>query len=111
MGRARTIALICLLAASFMELMDATVVNVALNTLQRDLGASAVSLQWVVAGYPLAYAVGLVLGARLGDNVGRRRVFVIGLAAFGAASLACGLAGGPAELVVFRARPGCGLPH
>ena len=101
-GRARTVALICLLAASFMELMDATVVNVALNTLQRDLGASAVSLQWVVAGYPLAYAVGLILGARLGDNVGRRRVFVIGLAAFGAASLACGLADGPGELIVFR---------
>ncbi|MBE7159709.1 MAG: MFS transporter [Williamsia herbipolensis] len=101
-GRARTIALICLLAASFMELMDATVVNVALRTLQEDLGASTASLQWVVAGYPLAYAVGLVLGARLGDNVGRKKIFVIGLAAFGLASLACGLAGGPAELVVFR---------
>lgn len=101
-GRARTIALICLLAASFMELMDATVVNVALRTLQEDLGASTAGLQWVVAGYPLAYAVGLVLGARLGDNLGRRKVFVAGLAAFGLASLACGLAGGPGELVAFR---------
>ncbi|GAA2048301.1 MFS transporter [Williamsia deligens] len=101
-GRARTIALLCLLAASFMELMDATVVNVALRTLQRDIGTSTASLQWVVAGYPLAYAVGLILGARLGDNVGRRRVFVIGLAGFGLASLACGVAASPTQLVVFR---------
>ena len=105
-GRARTVALICLLAASFMELMDATVVNVALRTIQDDVGASPTSLQWMVAGYPLAYAVGLILGARLGDNIGRRTMFVIGLAAFGAASLACGLADGPAELVVFRVLQG-----
>lgn len=102
LGRARTIALICLLAASFMELMDATVVNVALRTMQEGLGASPSALQWVVAGYPLAYAVGLILGARLGDRFGRRRLFVIGLAAFGAASLACGLAADPAQLVAFR---------
>ncbi|MCF8588720.1 MFS transporter [Gordonia liuliyuniae] len=101
-GRARTIALVCLLAASFMELMDATVVNVALHTIADDLGASATSLQWIVAGYPLAYAVGLVLGARLGDQFGRRRLFVLGLVAFGAASLACGVAGTPEQLVVFR---------
>ena len=101
-GRARTIALICLLAASFMELMDATVVNVALRTMQVDLGASSVSIQWIVAGYPLTYAVGLILGARLGDNVGRRKVFVLGLAAFGLASLACGVASGPGALVAFR---------
>ncbi|RPA19887.1 MFS transporter [Gordonia sp. OPL2] len=101
-GRARTVALICLLAASFMELMDATVVNVALRTMQTDLNASAASLQWVVAGYPLTYAVGLILGARLGDNYGRRRLFVLGLGAFGIASLACGLAAGPGQLVGFR---------
>ncbi|MGB3303355.1 MFS transporter [Gordonia sp. (in: high G+C Gram-positive bacteria)] len=100
--RARTIALICLLAASFMELMDATVVNVALHTMTDDLGASASALQWIVAGYPLAYAVGLILGARLGDRFGRRRLFIIGLAAFGAASLACGLAADPTQLVAFR---------
>ncbi|QKT06000.1 MFS transporter [Gordonia sp. X0973] len=101
-GRARSIALLCLLAASFMELMDGTVVNVALETMRRDLGMSAASLQWVVAGYPLAYAAGLILGARLGDRFGRRRLFVLGLIAFGTASLACGLAGGPGELVAFR---------
>ena len=70
--------------------------------MQIDLNASAAELQWVVAGYPLTYAVGLILGSRLGDNVGRRKIFVIGLAAFGAASLACGLAADPAQLVVFR---------
>ncbi|GAC49981.1 MFS transporter [Gordonia aichiensis] len=101
-GKARTIALICLLAASFMELMDATVVNVALRTMQVDLAASPVSIQWIVAGYPLTYAVGLILGARLGDRFGRRAMFILGLAAFGLASLACGSAPGPAELVAFR---------
>ncbi len=101
-GRARTIALICLLAASFMELMDATIVNVALHTLQEDLGASPAALQWIVAGYPLAYAIGLILGARLGDRYGRRRLFILGLVAFGAASLACGLAADPTQLVTFR---------
>ncbi|GAB18897.1 putative drug resistance protein [Gordonia effusa NBRC 100432] len=101
-GRARTIALICLLAASFIELMDATVVNVALRTMQADLGATSSALQWVVAGYPLSYAIGLILGARLGDRFGRRRLFILGLAAFGAASLACGLAADPGQLVGFR---------
>ena len=101
-GRARTVALICLLAASFMELMDATVVNVALHTMQAELGASAAAMQWVVAGYPLAYAVGLILGARLGDRHGRRRLFLIGLVAFGVTSVACGLAATPETLVLFR---------
>ncbi|MBM7368356.1 MFS transporter [Gordonia hydrophobica] len=101
-ARSRTIALVCLLAASFMELMDATVVNVALRTMSEHLGASATAMSWVVAGYPLAYATGLLLGARLGDSFGRRRLFVIGLVAFGATSLACGLAATPTALVVFR---------
>lgn len=101
-GRARTVALVCLLAASFMELMDATVVNVALRTMSADLGASPTAMSWIVAGYPLAYATGLVLGARLGDRFGRRRLFLIGLVAFGVTSLACGLADTPTQLVVFR---------
>ncbi|ALG86521.1 MFS transporter [Gordonia phthalatica] len=100
--RARTIALVCLLTASFMELTDATVVNVALRTMSEHLGASATAMSWVVAGYPLAYAIGLILGARLGDRYGRRRLFVIGLVAFGAMSLACGLALTPTALVAFR---------
>ena len=99
-------ALCCLLLASFMELMDATVVNVSLPAIEADLGAGAAAIQWVVAGYPLAYAVGLVLGARLGDRFGRRRLFVIGLALFGTFSLACGLAADPAQLVAFRLAQG-----
>src|SRR6478736_8897259 len=105
-GRARTVALCCLLLASFMELMDATVVNVSLPAIEQDLGAGAAAIQWVVAGYPLAYAVGLVLGARLGDRFGRRRLFVTGLALFGMFSLACGMAGDPAQLVAFRLAQG-----
>ena len=105
-GRARTIALICLLSAAFMELMDGTVVNVALRTMETDLGASSTALQWVVAGYPLAYAVGLIVSARLGDRYGRRLLFVAGLAAFGVMSLACGLAAGPGQLVAFRVLQG-----
>ncbi|MFT4126697.1 MAG: MFS transporter [Gordonia sp. (in: high G+C Gram-positive bacteria)] len=101
-GRARTIALICLLVASFMELMDATVVNVALRTIEVDLSTSATTGQWIVAGYPLAYAVALIVGARLGDRFGRRRLFIIGLIGFGMASLACGLAADAAQLVGFR---------
>ncbi|WP_040518242.1 MFS transporter [Gordonia neofelifaecis] len=101
-GRARTIALICLLAASFMELMDATVVNVALRTMSDHLSASTTAMSWIVAGYPLAYATGLILGARLGDRFGRRRLFLIGLVAFGAMSLACGLADTAGQLVAFR---------
>ncbi|WP_018178586.1 MFS transporter [Jongsikchunia kroppenstedtii] len=101
-GRARTIALICLLAASFMELMDATVVNVSLSTIRHDLGASSAQMQWVVAGYPLAFAVCLIIGARLGDRFGRRRVFLAGLIGFGLMSLACGIAANPEQLVAFR---------
>ncbi len=105
-GRARTAAMICLLVATFMELMDTTVVNVSLPDIERELGTGAAAIQWVVAGYPLAYAIGLVLGARLGDRFGRRRVFVLGLALFGAFSLACGLAGDASQLVGFRLAQG-----
>lgn len=100
--RRRTLAMVCLLVATFMELMDATVVNVALSELERTLGASPADLQWVVAGYPLAYAAGLIVGARLGDRFGRRRVFLIGLAAFGLFSLGCGLALDPTQLIIGR---------
>ena len=89
-GKARTIALICLLAASFMELMDATVVNVALRTMQVDLGASAVSLQWIVAGYTLAFGMALVPAGPLGDARSRRTVFLWGVGLFTLASAACG---------------------
>ena len=81
-GRARTIALFSLFLASTMELLDTTIVNVALPTIERSLGASGAQLQWMVAAYPLAFAVALITGSRMGDLWGRKRLFVVGLVAF-----------------------------
>lgn len=105
-GRARTLALVSLLLASTMELIDVTIVNVALPTIERSLAASASMLQWIVAAYPLAFGISLITGARLGDRYGRRRLFVIGLIAFTVASAACGLAPSITALVAFRAVQG-----
>ncbi|WP_235435434.1 DHA2 family efflux MFS transporter permease subunit [Nostocoides australiense] len=105
-GRARTLALVSLLLASAMELIDVTIVNVALPTIERSLGASGAMLQWVVAAYPLAFGISLITGARLGDRFGRRRLFLVGLVAFTLASAACGLAPSAAALVGFRAVQG-----
>src|SRR6202522_2975287 len=77
-------------------------VNVALNTIRRSLGASPADLDLIVAGYGTAYAIFLVIGGRLGDRYGRRRVFTIGLIGFLVASLGCGLAPSAILLVVFR---------
>jgi len=77
-------------------------VNVALNTIRRSLGASPADLELIVAGYGTAYAIFLVIGGRLGDRYGRRRVFTIGLIGFLVASLGCGLAPSAILLVVFR---------
>ena len=62
-----------------MELIDTTIVNVALPTIERDLGATGSQLQWMVAAYPLSFAVALVTGSRLGDAFGRKRLFLVGL--------------------------------
>ncbi|WP_082553470.1 MFS transporter [Phycicoccus sp. Root101] len=105
-GRARTIALLSLFLASTMELLDNTIVNVALPTIESGLGATASQLQWMVAAYPLAFAVGLITGSRLGDLLGRKRMFVAGLVGFTVLSAACGLAPTPEALVVFRALQG-----
>src|SRR6202453_2004804 len=76
----------------FMVVLDNLVVNVALATIHRDLGASIQSLEWTVNAYVLSYAVLLLTGAALGDRFGRRRMFLVGLAVFTAASAAAGLA-------------------
>lgn len=102
----RTAALISLLLASTMELIDVSIVNVALPTIEADLGASASQLQWMIAAYPLAFAVALVTGSRLGDAFGRKRLFVLGLIGFTAMSAACGLAPDAGSLVAFRALQG-----
>jgi len=104
----RTAALISLLLASTMELIDVTIVNVALPTIESELGASGSQLQWMVAAYPLAFAVALVTGSRLGDAFGRKRLFLVGLVGFTLMSAACGLAPNAETLVAFRALQGLG---
>ncbi len=96
------------LAAQFMALLDVFIVNVAAPTLRAELSSSGAELQLVVAGYTIAYAVLLITGARLGDLLGHRRAYLGGLAVFTAASLACGLATGPGQLIAFRLAQGAG---
>ncbi|HZY67238.1 MAG TPA: MFS transporter, partial [Devosia sp.] len=88
----RWIALVVLLIANFMNLMDVTIVNVALPSLRENLGADASEIEWVIAAYVLAFALGLLPFGRLGDIVGRTQMFLVGVAAFSIASAACGLA-------------------
>ena len=95
-------ALPVLLSAMFMAMFDYFVVNVAAPSLQHDLGATESGIELVVGGYGFAYASGLITGGRLGDLFGHRRLFLIGMLAFTAASLLCGLAGSPALLVTAR---------
>ncbi|CAL9321456.1 MFS transporter [Streptomyces sp. SudanB182_2057] len=90
------------LAAGFISLLDTSIVNVALPSLEHGLGASEAVQSWVVSGYALTFGLALVPAGRLGDMRGRREVFLVGLALFTVASLACGLASGSGWLVVFR---------
>ncbi len=94
--------------ATFMLLLDITVVNVALPDIQRDLGASLSSLQWVVDAYSLMLAVFLLTAGSLGDRLGRRRVFSLGLGLFTFASFLCGIAGDPTLLNLARGLQGIG---
>ncbi|MFB7274928.1 MFS transporter [Streptomyces sp. NPDC056244] len=96
------------LAAQFMALLDVFIVNVAAPTIRTELDASGAALQLVIAGYTIAYAVLLITGARLGDLLGHRRMYLGGLAVFTAASLACGLAAGTGQLIAFRLVQGAG---
>ena len=98
----RWLAAIVLIGAALMDLVDITIVNVALPTIQSDLEASGTQLQWVVSAYMLAFAATLIVSGSFGDTLGRKRVFLVGVAAFGAASLAAGLAQGPGQLIAAR---------
>ncbi|KOV75632.1 MULTISPECIES: MFS transporter [unclassified Streptomyces] len=98
--------LFTVLLAAALPLVDFFIVNVALPTIGRDLAAGEAVLELVVAGYGVAYAVLLVLGGRLGDLFGRRRLFLAGMAAFGLTSLACGLAPSAWSLVAARVAQG-----
>ena len=106
--RARWLALIVLCLGDLMIVLDGTIVNVALPSIRDDLGFSETSLAWVVNGYLLTFGGFLLLGGRLGDLFGQRRMFLIGIALFTVASLACGLAGTQALLVASRAVQGFG---
>ncbi|WP_328538895.1 MFS transporter [Streptomyces sp. NBC_00344] len=101
-----TLGLFTVLLGAALPLIDFFIVNVALPTIDRDLAAGPAMLELVVAGYGVAYAVLLVLGGRLGDMIGRRRLFLIGIAAFGLTSLACGLAPDALTLVGARVAQG-----
>jgi MFS family permease len=85
-----------------MILLDATIVNVAVPTIQRSLHASYSAVEWVVSGYALSYGLLLIPAGRLGDRVGHKKVYLIGLAGFTAASVLCGTSGSARELVAWR---------
>src|SRR5690242_3393242 len=104
----RWLALVVLCGGMLLIVIDATVVNVALPAIQRDLGFSSSGLAWVVNAYLIAFGGLLLLAGRLGDLVSRRGVFITGLVVFTAASLACALAQGPAPLVEARFVQGIG---
>jgi EmrB/QacA subfamily drug resistance transporter len=98
----RWLAAVVMIGAAMMDLIDLTVVNIALPTIRVDLGASGTQLEWVVSAYMLAFAATLIIAGSFGDLLGRKRIFLGGIALFGAASLASGLAQGPGELIVAR---------
>src|SRR3954468_8811937 len=98
----RWIAAIVMIGAAMMDLIDITVVNVALPTIRTGLGATGTQLQWVVSAYMLAFAAGLIISGSFGDLLGRKRIFIGGIAVFGVASLCAGLAHSPGELIAAR---------
>lgn len=98
----RWVALAVLLIAGFMNLIDITIVNVALPSLQHSLGANSSQVEWIVAGYVLAFALGLLPFGRLGDIIGKRIIFIWGVVAFTVLSAACGFAPNIETLVVAR---------
>ena len=104
--RWRWLALVAVLAAEIMDLIDGTVVGIAAPSIRAELGGGEAMIQWVAAGYTLAFAAGLITGGRLGDLYGRRRMFLLGLIGFVAASALCGLATSPGMLIGFRVAQG-----
>jgi EmrB/QacA subfamily drug resistance transporter len=91
-----------MMVAALMDMIDVTIVNVALPTIRRDLGASGTQLEWVVSAYMLAFAATLITAGSFGDLFGRKRIFLLGVTLFGVASLVAGLAQTPGELIAAR---------
>ena len=111
MSRAQTnpwVVLVLICIAQFMVVLDATIVNVALPSIQKDLGLSEANLQWIINAYTLVFGGFLLLGGRAGDLLGRKRLFLMGLVIFTLASLLNGLATSEGQLIGFRALQGLG---
>ena len=104
--RWRWLAFAVVIAAAVMDLLDSTITQVAAPTIRRELGGSYAVIEWVTAAYALAMAAGLLTGGRLGDLFGRRRMLLIGMAGFVAASALCAAAGSAGELIAARAAQG-----
>src|SRR6478672_3043783 len=101
-------ALALIVVAQFMVILDVAIVNVALPSIQTDLGFTQSGLEWVVTAYAIVFGGFLLLGGRLGDVLGRRRVFAAGIALFGLSSVLCGLSWSAGSLVAFRGLQGLG---
>lgn len=106
--REQRLTLLAMCFALFMIMLDNTIVNVALPTIQRDLGATPEGLEWVISGYVVSFASLIILGGKLGDRYGRRRIFLVGLGVFSLASAACALSATQEQLVGFRVLQGVG---
>lgn len=104
--RRKSLAFFTLVIALVLEIVDLTIVNTALPSIQAGFGGSSATMQWVVAGYALAFSLLLILGARMGDVFGSRKMFLLGVAGFGIASIACGLAQSGGQLVAARVLQG-----
>lgn len=100
--RQKSLALVTLIVAVVLEIVDLTIVNTALPAIKADLGANAEAAQWVVAGYALSFALFLMAGGRLGDSYGYRRMFLLGVAGFTLSSVGCGMAQTAEQLVAAR---------
>ena len=107
-SRRRWSALALIVTAQFMVVLDVAIVNVALPSIKADLGFSQDDLQWIISAYAILFGGTLLLGGRLADLLGRRRLFITGLLVFAASSLLCGLAWSEASLISFRAVQGLG---
>lgn len=104
--RQKSLAFFTLVIGLVLEIVDLTIVNTALPAIQRDFGGDGAAAQWIVAGYALAFSVLLILGGRLGDLFGGRAMFLLGVAGFTLASLACGAAGSADALIAARVAQG-----
>jgi EmrB/QacA subfamily drug resistance transporter len=107
-SRSPWVALSLIVAAQFMVVLDLSIVNVALATIKSDLGFSETGLQWVITAYAILFGGFLLLGGRLADILGRRRIFIAGITLFTVASALSGLAWSPTSLVLFRGLQGLG---